>query len=279
MVVLYLLFLLIKLLYTSADDQVLPYRIKSRILENGSATNTCHSDSILHDEFKIQLNFIKYIVRSCNCGGPGWTQVANINYSNASKDCPDGSYYKSWEPHVGGCRGDNVSVVFPVHAEYSMVCGKILAHQVGVGYAFSGFISGHTNFTSLITLTHGHDRKHIWTFAASWSENYTTDPSRICPCTNTELSWPYQIPSHIGQDYFCDTDSRVENDYKYFSLPIQNLSYILWDGKGCGISSTCCSFNNPPYFCKTLNYSTSDYIEMRMLNFNLTVFQVEIYVK
>ena len=38
----------------------------------------------------------------------------------------------------------------------------------------------------------------------------------------------------------------------------------LWDGKGCSGSSSCCSFNNPPYFTKILPSPTSDPIEARL---------------
>ena len=41
----------------------------------------------------------------------------------------------------------------------------------------------------------------------------------------------------------------------------------LWDGSGCTTSSTCCSFNNPPYFTKQLPNPTSDDIEARLCRY------------
>ena len=38
----------------------------------------------------------------------------------------------------------------------------------------------------------------------------------------------------------------------------------LWDGENCGTESTCCEFNTPPYFCKTLPEHTADVIEVRL---------------
>ena len=38
----------------------------------------------------------------------------------------------------------------------------------------------------------------------------------------------------------------------------------LWDGEDCSSSSSCCSFNNPPYFTKQLPSPTSDPIEARL---------------
>ena len=37
----------------------------------------------------------------------------------------------------------------------------------------------------------------------------------------------------------------------------------LWDGMGCPSVSTCCSFHNPPWFCKAVT-TTSDAIEVRV---------------
>ena len=59
----------------------------------------------------------------------------------------------------------------------------------------------------------------------------------------------------------------------------------LWDGQGCGPTSTCCTFNNPPWFCKQLPQSTNADLEVRLCSFNYAsaentpVELVEIYVK
>ena len=38
----------------------------------------------------------------------------------------------------------------------------------------------------------------------------------------------------------------------------------LWDGGGCGPTSICCTFNNPPWFCKQLPQSTNADLEVRL---------------
>ena len=59
----------------------------------------------------------------------------------------------------------------------------------------------------------------------------------------------------------------------------------LWDGQGCGGTSTCCSFNNPPWFCKQLPQPTTDDIELRLCadepigNEDTTIEIVDMYVK
>ena len=54
--------------------------------------------------------------------------------------------------------------------EYSRVCGKIKAYQVGSPDAFRSITNRHSidsNYVDGISLTYGRPRKHIWTFAAS----------------------------------------------------------------------------------------------------------------
>ena len=58
--------------------------------------------------------------------------------------------------------------------------------------------------------------------------------------------------------YFCDTGSR--DRFQLIFYPDDPL----WDGVGCGPTSTCCSFNNPPWFCKQLPQPTTDNIELRL---------------
>ena len=59
----------------------------------------------------------------------------------------------------------------------------------------------------------------------------------------------------------------------------------LWDGQDCDPVSTCCTFNNPPWFCKQLPQSTNADLEIRLcLAFvgpvqNTPLELIEIYVK
>ena len=38
----------------------------------------------------------------------------------------------------------------------------------------------------------------------------------------------------------------------------------LWDGEGCGPTSSCCQLNNPPWFCVALEAATTEDIELRI---------------
>jgi len=58
----------------------------------------------------------------------------------------------------------------------------------------------------------------------------------------------------------------------------------LWDGQGCGPTSSCCSFNSPPWFNVRLPNSTTDYIEVRICGSGTNLEDVpiqlmELYVK
>lgn len=115
-----------------------------------------------------------------------------------------------------------------------------------------------------VSLTHGvaGSRQHIWSFAAALSETYTDsyDFSILnCACTNANSDWPFQVPSFVGNNYFCDTGNRGPGAVTSELYPDDPL----WDGEGCGPTSTCCEFNNPPWFCTTLPQPTSDDIEVR----------------
>ena len=81
-------------------------------------------------------------------------------------------------------------------------------------------------------MTHGPagSRQHIWTFAAALDEQEDPYFNGLynCPCTNASVTWPYQVPSFIGNDYFCDTGNRgpgYSGDVYYSDDP-------LWDGEG-----------------------------------------------
>ena len=215
----------------------------------------------------------------------GWMRVAYIDMRNTSHQCPSGFtlFSRSSPPRrvcnitSNGC----VSTTFTVHGvEYSHVYGRIIAYQNRGPIAFH-YIN-HNNFDEIdehyvhgVSLTHGQSpRKHIWTFvgAADESSNY---PTFKCPCINTNIS--PRVPDFIGNDYFCDTASRFR--YSQIFYP----SDPLWDGKGCGPTNTCCSFNHPPWFTKHLPSPTTDDVEMRLCrpenNGSTPIEIVELYVQ
>ena len=206
------------------------------------------------------------------CGGitGGWMRVASIDMTNSSQQCPNGlkTITKSSKRLCGkkldgaGCS----STVFQVHGiKYNHVCGKVIGYQDKTTDAFQQtvhrtiIIDG--NYVDGVSITHGHHpRKHIWTFVAAYSESSTLHPAGICPCTDNRISSSLltPIPSFVGNDYFCDTGSATPANYIFYP------NDPLWDGQGCGSNSTCCSFNTPPWFFKTLSSTVGDNLELRI---------------
>ena len=202
--------------------------------------------------------------RYCSCDASGgWMRVANLDMTDPTQQCPDGfRLIDTIEPPLRTCgRPDGhsdgcVSITFPVHGiEYSRVCGRIVGYQFG---SPSGFDTDESSidrdYMAGISLTYGLPRQHIWSFVNAQNENTT---SEVCPCIrNSRIS----VPLFVGNDYFCDSAVRGRNRTEGIYHPDDPL----WDGQGCGSTSTCCEFNNPPWFCKQLPQPTTDDIELRL---------------
>ena len=220
------------------------------------------------------------------CGGitGGWMQVANIDMTDSSHTCSQG--LKTLTTPLRMC-GRSItspgcsSATFNLHGiPYTRVCGKIIGYQDKTPNAFQSYSRNRTltiddTYIDGVSLTHGSKpRKHIWSFAAAFDESQYIISSK-CPCI-TGVSIP--IPPWVGNDYFCDSAAE---QYQWVFFPEDPL----WDGKGCGANSTCCSFNNPPWFSKQLPSPTTDDIEMRLcvdepsIFDDITVEKVELYVQ
>ena len=224
--------------------------------------------------------FAKLKTITCN-GTPGWRRVAFIDMTNASYNCPTGlnlmqscSKRTCGRSHTTprGCSSTTFSVG---GLPYSRVCGRIRAYQFGVADAFwyrtfilhffledvDQGIEGY--YVDGVSLTHGAAgrRQHIWTFATGRTEvSNTRYRSRICPC---DISHNYvPVPAFVGNDYFCESGIHSEWDDSYNGVLFPDD--VLWDGQNCTFTSTCCQFNNPPWFAKNLTNATTDDIELRI---------------
>ncbi len=199
-------------------------------------------------------------------------RVANLDMTDPNQNCPAGTRLvtRTTAPlrtcggqikRGAGCTSTTYSTY---GVEYSKVCGRIIAYQYGTPDAFAPYFSNRSLsiddvYVDGVSLTHGQSpRQHIWTFANALNE---TAGSAIfkCPCTRPDRPYTGVVPPFIGQDYFCETGSR-----QAFSSRIFYTDDSLWGGQGCGGTSTCCEFNNPPWFCKQLPQPTTDNIELRL---------------
>ena len=189
-------------------------------------------------------------------------RVADIDMTRPNENCPTG-FTKVTSSGKMMCRGQSsrcISTTFSSHGiEQSRVCGRITGYQYYSTDAFHNYITNGGSIDSVfvdgIVLTHGSPRQHIWTFAAGHSQ-YKTSVNG-CPCVGD--SYSHSLPPYVGNDYFCDSGHR------YNTPPPQNYltNDPLWDGAGC-VSGSCCTFNSPPWFCKTLPHHTTDNVELRI---------------
>ena len=231
--------------------------------------------------------------RPCPCGHLGsWKRVIYLNMTDTTQECPS-----NWSLYtnnaVRGCgritSATCDSAVFPTEGyTYNRVCGKLIAIQKGANDAFFSYFMSRANdieghYIDGLSLTHGApmSRLHIWSFVAALYEN---DPNyatvKNCACTNTNYTWAHQVPSFVGDNYFCDNANPGpgwSDTHVYTEDP-------LWDGKGCGPSNVCCQFNQPPWFCTSLPQTTTDDLELRICSDELERYEnvivtfAEIYV-
>ena len=195
--------------------------------------------------------------------------------TDTSYSCPTGLNLTSYSKRTCGRShsGEHAcsSTTFDVGGlPYSQVCGRIKGYQFGATVAFYYFNNQSIDgiYVEGVSLTHGRvgNREHIWTFAAGLTES-EYDPSywynAHCPCDRTP-NHVINVPSFVGNDYFCESGLHFpwNGDGRFLILFPDDP---LWDEQNCTATSTCCEFNNPPWFTKTLNTATTDDIELRII--------------
>ena len=225
-------------------------------------------------------------IHTCN-GTPGWRCVAFINMTDTSYNCPTGLNLTSYSKrtcgrsHItGGCSSTTFSAG---GLPYSRVCGRIRGYQFGATVAFYYHTQGiDSYYVDGVSLTHGRagSRQHIWTFAAGVSEVGTGFLSERCPC-DIHMHNGNHVPGFVGDDYFCESGFHSPWSFQFIFFPDD----VLWDGQNCTSNSTCCQFNNPPWFTKTLTSATTDDIELRICTAFLPQYEdvplelIELYVQ
>ena len=212
--------------------------------------------------------------------------------TDPNTNCPSGWQMTGYSKRTCGRANSSHlscdSVFFPVSGgPYSQVCGRIRAYQYGAPEAFSAYNHcGQTTidsaYVSDVAVMYGSPRQHIWTFANGAWENDSRHRVYNCPCDTNGV---IPVPPFVGENYFCESG--------YLWLGYQNITDwtrlhsndILWDGRDCHSTSTCCSLHNPPYFTKTLSQTSTDDLELRMCLYesgtyaNVEVELVELNVK
>ena len=262
------------------------------------STEQCQSGA--HEIRNAITNGVVEIIENLSCeircrlNSKSWNHVAFLNMSDPSQMCPREWSFSNHSVFRGCGRRPAIdascdSVVYSTRGlRYRSVCGYIKGYQYGNPNAFNSSIVGNVSLESWyidgVSLTHGLPgaRNHVWSFVNAWHDvDVPTEYLTLtCPCTveNSSFTWPYSVPEFVGNDYFCDAGSRNAIFQSW-------TSSTLWDGAGCGGNGTCCQFNNPPWFCRTLPVATADDLEVRICsdqhtsNENTYIHQMELYVK
>ena len=148
-------------------------------------------------------------------------RIAYLNMSDPSTQCPDG--WREVQSPIRTCRRQNNASISSVNytsygIPYSRVCGRIIAYQLGTPDGFLGYIQQDQQtingaYVDGISVTFGHPRNHIWTFAAA------RDGQRTCPC----LTGGYAAPTFVNGNHFCEVGTRNDGFTFVSSNP-------LWDG-------------------------------------------------
>ena len=226
---------------------------------------------------------------SCSCSSTGgWLRIANLDMTDPNQNCPNElNFFGQGNPRTirtCGRPGNTLGCVSTTYStygvEYSQVCGRIIAYQLDTTDGFQPYQSNNSltidsSYVDGVSLTYGQSpRQHIWTFASAFNEGAMD--ALICPCIRSNFTGT--VPPFINQDYFCDTaGGEGINRFNSFDP--------LWDAMGCGGESTCCEFNNPPWFCRQLPQPTTEDIELRICGSETTgsedtpLEQVELYVR
>ena len=199
--------------------------------------------------------------RCCNQTHANWMRIAYLNMSDPTQQCPSG--WREVDSPIRTCRrqfntGINSVSYSSNGIPYSRVCGRIKAYQFGTPEVFQGYHEQNQRtldyaYVDGVSITYGQNpRCHIWTLAAPRGND--------CHCTRSRSGTTTMEPSFINGDYFCERGSIDPDPDPRFVK-----HNPLWDGSGCTDSSTCCEFNNPPWFCQQLPQSTTEDIEIRLM--------------
>ena len=287
-----MLILILLVLPDSSNCQALSlkYRLKT-IPGNGVCQDTQEVRESIRRDINAIINqtYMEFSQqRPSGCGGPGWRRVAYLNMSDTTQTSCPGDWELITTPKRSCGRPANATrstcySAFFQSLSYFQVCGRIIGYQFGEPQAFVLENIGNPQtidgpYVDGVSLTYGNPRQHIWTFAVPIQETgYSA--IHLCPCNDNSS---VRVPSYVGNDYFCETGIPTGQNFQ------NGLFYpddTLWDGEGCGPTSACCTFNNPPWFCKQLPQPTNDDLEIRLCGVGAATYEntpielVEIYSK
>ena len=236
-------------------DTVLSQEESDRVVQALQKNFSAELSRIAASLIDLQGAFTK-----CGIYNTSWTRVAHIDMTNPAAQCPSGLHEVSNVTTNQRACGRSVSsscssVTFPIGKMYSHVCGRVRGYQYYTTDAFYHSSGKTINdvYIDGISITHGSPRRHLWSFAANYYEQWSRTQNHICPCARRDPdNSKWYIPDF---DYYCESGfvSNYENRIAWEDP--------LWDGAGCVTpGNTCCQRYG--WFHKQVNQS-SDSIEVR----------------
>ena len=227
--------------------------------EQTQLTTTCNSLSQLLFKVDTKINnLISLQLRNTDmkqqpiCGPGLWYQVAHLNMSDPSQQCPC-----AWREYTNNgirvCGRPITSTSCATKSyltsnQYSRMCGRIIGYQFNSPDAFRQYEQTQIDFDG-INITIGAQHSHIWSYVAGHTQEHQSN----CPCASQSAASPPQ--PYIGDNYYCDSGeitNMLSND-------------PLWDGQHC--ENNCCTGppgtnSSPPWFTVELPVPTTDTIEV-----------------
>ena len=190
---------------------------KTPFITHGNGQETCLST----EQRNIALQKVKDSVYQClfngsillQCGEGIWYQVAYLNMTDPSQQCPsawreyNNSQFRACRRPVSG-GASCPSQIFPISRQYSKVCGRVIGIQVASPDAFHHGRSSNINgrYIDGVSITHGHPRHHIWSYVGSVSE-VRSRVLNVCPCGYSSATRP---PSFVGSNYYCESGNPTQ---------------------------------------------------------------------
>ena len=162
-------------------------------------------------------DLLRNFVSTPNCGPGVWHQIASLNMSDPSQNCPT-AWRNDVTNRIRSCRrpqssgGSCVGTSFNSGRTYTKVCGRAIGYQVASTDGFDFGARGHgidSYYVYGVSITHGMPRNHIWTLASGITEQageHGLETGHNCPCSEPH---PTQPPSFVGDNYYCESGNSA----------------------------------------------------------------------
>ena len=184
----------VKSVATTVNNNISQLLIQLDAANNGimSVTTTVESNiSQLHTQLdavnKLAISIQEEVIR-IHCGSGEWYRIAYLNMSDPSQQCPPAwREYNYTQFRTCGrpvsTTGSRSSKSYSTNRQYSKVCGRVIGIQVASPDAFHANQGINYGYVDGVSITYGSPRKHISSFAGSYSE-IGSDTNALCPCDN-----------------------------------------------------------------------------------------------